>query len=54
MNTNNNASTNESQEHDLFDFQFNDPSMVIHLNYNPIHVSYAMLFNFIEEAKSDL
>ncbi|CDW71595.1 UNKNOWN [Stylonychia lemnae] len=51
---NSNTATTDSQETDFFDYQFNDPSITILLNYNPIHVSYAILFSFFEEQKGDL
>jgi hypothetical protein len=34
---------------DQFDYQFNDPQLVVHLNFNPIHVSYALLFIYLDE-----
>lgn len=37
-----------------FDYNFNDPSFQITLNFNPIHVSYAFYFTQVLEQKEEL
>lgn len=45
-------STSELSE--PFDYQFNDSQLMILLNFNPMHVSYAMLLTQIEEMRMEV